>query len=184
MAGGAGRRLGRTKGDLVLDGAALALRAARLLAPLCAGVLVSVRPGDANPAPGYPAIEDAPPAGRGPLAGIAAAFCATTDADLLVLACDYPLVETELLRGLVGGRDEAHDLVLVRDPQGRDHPLLAVWRRGMQQAVREALENEQLRVTDLVATSRVLRLGSEAFPGLDLERALLNVNRPNDLRRI
>jgi len=168
----------------VLGGTALALRAARLLGPLCAGVLVSLRPGAANPAPGYPAIEDAPPAGRGPLAGIAAAFDATTEADLLVLACDYPLVEPELLRRLTDGRDDTHDLVLVQDPQGRDHPLVAVWRRAMQESVRVALDGAMYRVADLVSISRVLRLGPQAYPGSDLERELLNVNRPGDLSRL
>ena len=83
LAGGAGRRMGRAKGGLRgAGGPTLALRAAEALAPICRGVLISVRPGSDNPAPGYPAVEDPPPAGRGPLAGIQAALESTDGADL------------------------------------------------------------------------------------------------------
>ena len=184
LAGGAGRRLGRPKGELRVGGTPLALRAAAALAPVCAGVLVSVRPGAANPAPGYAAIEDRPPAGRGPLAGIGCAFAATGAPDLLVLACDYPGVETELLRQLLSAAARAgdeHDVVLARDAAGRDHPLVARWRRSVSERVRDALERGAHRVGDLVARCSVLRVGPDAFSGIDLARALVNVNRPEDL---
>lgn len=183
LAGGSGRRLGRTKGDLRIDGRPLALRAAEALMPVCGGVLVSVGRGAENPAPGYPAIEDAAPAGRGPLAGIDAAFAVTGEADLLVLACDYPRVTPALLRRLLQRADAGADLVLVRDPDGFDHPLVALWRRGMQEGVRDALRCETFRVGRLVEVSAVQRLGPDVFPECDLRRELTNVNRPADLDR-
>lgn len=184
LAGGVGRRLGRTKGDLPVGGRALALRAADSLTPVCRGVLVSVGAGAENPAPGYPAIEDEPPAGRGPLAGIDAAFALTEGSDLLVLACDYPRVGSALLRRLLERGDPAAALVLVRDEEGRDHPLVALWRRAMQVPVRDALQRREFKVRDLVGSSSVQRLGPEMFPGIDLERELANVNRPGDLDRL
>ena len=100
LAGGRGERLGRSKGDLSYDGKTLAERASALLWPICGSVLVSLSEGVENPAPNYPPLVDPPPSGRGPLAGIDAAFEATGDADLLVLACDYPCVTQALLRRL------------------------------------------------------------------------------------
>jgi molybdopterin-guanine dinucleotide biosynthesis protein A len=181
LAGGSGRRLGRTKGDLRVGGRPLALRAAQALTPVCRGVLVSVGQGAENPAPGYPAIEDEPPAGRGPLAGIDAAFAVTSQADLMVLACDYPRVTPALLRRLLERADPGAELVLVRDRAGLDHPLVALWRRGMRDRVREALRRESFRVRDLVGAAPVQRLGPEVFPGTDLQRELTNLNRPADL---
>jgi molybdopterin-guanine dinucleotide biosynthesis protein A len=184
LAGGIGRRLGRTKGDLRVGGRPLALRAAETLASVCRGVLVSVGPGAENPAPGYPAVEDDPPAGRGPLAGIDAAFARTGEADLMVLACDYPRVMPALLRRLLERADRDAALVLVRDGKGRDHPLVALWRLEMQARVRDALRRGAFRVADLVGASAAQRLGPDVFPGIDLERELANVNRPGDLDRL
>jgi len=183
LAGGAGRRLGRAKGGLVIGGRGLARRAAEALAPVCREVLISVAPGMPNPAPGYRMVEDAPPAGRGPLAGIAAGFDAGGEADLLVLACDYPGVETALLARVAGEADGEACLVLIRDGQGRDHPLVALWRHAAARRVDEALGSSDFRVGDLVASSPVARIGPGDLPEIDLESALLNLNRPADLER-
>ena len=187
LAGGAGRRLGRTKGDLVLergDGTSLAERAASALWPLCTSVVISVAPGAKNPAPRHPAIEDTV-VGNGPLAGIDAAFRETGNADLLVLACDYPRVETTLLRKLVLFADEgSEDLVMLTDPAGRDHPLVAAWKRSTASVVREAVEAGRFRVHGLLPDLDVRRLGPVMLPGMDLGRTLLNVNWPEDLKKL
>ncbi|MDB4324846.1 molybdenum cofactor guanylyltransferase [bacterium] len=187
LAGGAGRRLGRTKGDLVLPraaGVSLAERAARCLDPACSRVLISIAPGAADPAQGWDVLED-PVAGNGPLAGIDTALTATESSDLLVLACDYPRVDTTLLRRMLSIAEEAaEDLVMLTDPAGRDHPLVAVWKRSTQTVVREAVEQGRFRVRSLLPDLAVRRLGPLMLPGVDLGRALLNVNWPDDLRKL
>jgi molybdopterin-guanine dinucleotide biosynthesis protein A len=182
LAGGAGRRLGRTKGDLRLAGRPLAVRAAAVLRRVCQSVLISVRPGSTNPAPTYPAVMDAPPGGRGPLAGIDAAFEITGRADLLVLACDYPRVDAGLLARLVESAREGDDIVLPRDGAGQDHPLVALWRRQVRARVNDALRQGRYRVTDLVEACEARRLGPESFPRIDLSARLVNVNRLEDLQ--
>ena len=184
LAGGTGRRMGRAKGDLRLGrGPTLALRAAEALAPVCRGVLISVRPGSNNPAPGFPAIEDSPPPGRGPLAGIEAGFGSTHGAGLLVLACDYPYAKTDLLRRLSDRAGDQHDVVMVVGGDGRDHPLVAVWSDRTRSRVREALEQGTFGVRKLIAGWRLLRLGPTEFPGIDLDASMVNVNTEDDLRR-
>ena len=181
LAGGLGQRMGRTKGDLVFDGRTLAQRAATTLWPFCGSVLISVAHAAANPAPGHPAVEDAPPAGRGPLAGLVAAFDASGGADLLVLACDYPQVEPALLRKLLSFATEDHDVTLMTDAGGRDHPLVGLWRRRTEGRVRQALESGMFKVRALLGEFEVRRLGPADFPGIDLDRALHNLNWPSDL---
>jgi molybdopterin-guanine dinucleotide biosynthesis protein A len=181
LAGGHGQRLGRTKGDLKIQGATMAQRTAALLWPLCGSVLISVAEGMDNPAPDYPALVDPPPAGRGPLVGIDAAFEATGDADLLVLACDYPCVTESLVRCLTSHGEPSDDLVMMTDLTGRDHPLVGWWRRGAAVAVRDALQHGRFKVRGMMIDLAVHRLGPTDFPGLDLDRVLLNVNSPEDL---
>jgi molybdopterin-guanine dinucleotide biosynthesis protein A len=126
-------------------------------------------------------LVDPPPAGRGPLVGIDGAFEATGDADLMVLACDYPLATPSLMRALTEQMSEEDDLVMMTDYAGRDHPLVGVWRRRAAPAVRRALERRQYKVRGLLVDLAVRRLGPAELRGVDLDRVLLNVNRPEDL---
>lgn len=176
LAGGAGRRMGRTKGDLVVDGRPLAERAARTLAPVCASVLISVAPGAVNPAPSWTAVEDALPGGRGPLAGLQAAFLATGSADLVVLACDYPAVTTEFLRALLARAPEDADLVFPTDPQGRDHPLVGLWRRAALDEIEASLESRIFKVRAVLAGLSVHRVHAAELSEFDVGSELRNMN--------
>ncbi len=184
LAGGLGRRLGRTKGDLRIEGQCLAQRASEVLAPLCRAVLISIRAQSANPAPQCIAIEDRPPAGRGPLAGIYRAFEATEESDLIVLACDYPRVETPILRRLLDLAGAEDEVVLPVDRGGEDHPLVAIWRRCVAGRVCRALDEGRFAVHAVLDGCRALRAGPNDFPGLDLDASLINVNTPEDLARV
>ena len=183
LSGGTGSRLGRDKGRLELGGQTLAARGARVLASLCNEVLVSIRAGGSNPAPGFSVIEDASPPGRGPLAGIFAAMMATRDRDLLVLACDYPRVEGALLRSLLAAARPSYDLLFPVDSSGRDHPLVGLWRRRTELRIRDALEAGSFRVGALVAELAVRRLGAVELGDGELDETLINVNRQADLER-
>jgi molybdopterin-guanine dinucleotide biosynthesis protein A len=180
LAGGEGRRFGGPKGDIVLGGSTLVDRAARALKPLCGGVIVSIAKGGASPTSAYPTVEDQGPR-RGPLGGLAAAFASTGKADLLVLACDYPAVGTSFLRSLVSAAHGGDDLVFPVDATGRDHPLVALWRRTSEDVVRAALEENLLKVQALFPDLALRRLPAQVFPNFDLRRVLANVNWPEDL---
>jgi molybdopterin-guanine dinucleotide biosynthesis protein A len=180
LAGGEGRRFGVPKGGVVLGGSSLADRAARALKPLCGGVIISIARGAANPAPGYPTVEDQAPL-RGPLGGIAAAFASTGQADLLVLACDYPAVGTSFLRSLVGLAEGGGDLIFPVDDGGRDHPLVGLWNRTAESAVLAALEEQVFKVQSLLPDLAVRRLPAKVFPNFELRSVLANVNWPEDL---
>jgi len=184
LAGGRGERIGQPKGDLPFGGKTLAERAAGILWPICGSVLISIGEGSANPAPRYPALVDPPPAGRGPLAGIDGAFEATGDADLVVLACDYPYVTESIMRRLVSHAAPADDLVMMTDFAGRDHPLVALWSRLAAPTVRTAIEEKRFKVRGLLADLNVRRVGPAEFHGIDLDRALFNVNWPEELETL
>jgi molybdopterin-guanine dinucleotide biosynthesis protein A len=182
LAGGRGQRFGRPKGDVVLGGSTLADRAARALKPLCGSVVVSVAHGSPHPAPAYAAIEDAVK-DRGPLGGLSAAFAATGKADLFVLACDYPAVGTSFLRSMLAASMGDEDVVLPVDTAGRDHPLVAIWRRSAEKIINAALAEETYKVQALFPDLAVRRLPPALFPNFDLSRVLANVNWEQDLDR-
>ena len=130
-----------------------------------------------------PAVEDLTPRGSGPLAGIHAAFEATRTADLLVLACDYARVDGLLLASIAElAADE--DVTLVADAGGRDHTLVALWRRTAAASVSRALAEGRLAVRELLRELRVQRLDARAVGRPDLSRLLVNLNSPEDLQRL
>ena len=180
LAGGEGRRFGMPKGAVVIGGSTLADRAARALKPLCGSVLVSITKGGVNPAPAHATVEDESRR-LGPLSGISAAFACTGQADLLVLACDYPAVGTSFLRSLLVAGERGGDLVFPVDATGRYHPLVGLWRRPAEAVVREALSAGNYKVQSILPDLEVRRLPAQVFPNFELRRVLSNVNWPEDL---
>lgn len=174
--------MGRAKGAMSVDGKPLALAAAERLAQLCDSVCISVAAGAENPAPGFAAIEDAPGESRGPLGGIAAAFDAVGERDLLILACDYPRVTAELLHSIMAASKPEAAVTMAAGE--RDHPLVALWHRSMRTHVERALQAGALRVLDLIVGVSVLRVTGEPSGRPEHERQLINVNRPEDLARL
>lgn len=173
LAGGLGRRMGQAKGALETGGQRLAERAARTLFPLTGSVVISVAPGCPWQFEGFPLVEDEKTSGKGPLAGLAAAFHVSGVADLLVLACDYPAVQTTELKSLLVQARADADLVMPVDPRGVDHPLVGLWRRTARPAIDEALEENRLRVRSVLSDLEVQRVHAAS--------ELVNLNTPEDL---
>lgn len=106
LTGGDSRRMGSDKAALLYGHSTLLDRAARALQPVVSEVFVSAR-AEQRGAAGrshYPLIADSIPV-RGPAAGILSAHCHDPGAAWLVLACDLPLVSSDLLHQLVAERD-------------------------------------------------------------------------------
>ncbi len=99
LAGGCSRRLGRDKGLISSRGTTLVARAVDLLAGLFTRVVLV-----APERPEYAALRAERVTDRwpdaGPLAGIEAALFAAAGSPVLVLACDLPLVDAELVTSL------------------------------------------------------------------------------------
>lgn len=129
LAGGRSSRFGAEKAVQVLNGRTLLEIALSTLHEVSGPLAVSAAQGSEAEALaislGYPVVIDDPAFPRGPLTGIAAglAWAADAGADFLViLPCDTPLVDGEVLRALgTGGFAETED-----GPQS----LIAVWPVG------------------------------------------------------
>jgi molybdopterin-guanine dinucleotide biosynthesis protein A len=92
LTGGSSRRMGRDKATMVVNGEQLAQRAARVLAAVCEPV-VEVGRGVTD----LRFVRESP-AGAGPLAALVAGADALGADAVLLLACDYPFVDTPVLR--------------------------------------------------------------------------------------
>jgi molybdopterin-guanine dinucleotide biosynthesis protein A len=110
---------------------------------------------------------------RAPIFGVAAALRHAQD-DAFVLAVDYPLIITELLRFL---RDERK----VPEWNGRPQTLCAVWPLEMLPRVDERIAARRYDLHTLIEQEKIIPepLLRARFPG----EPLMNVNTPEELEK-
>ena len=166
LAGGASRRMGQDKALLPWGGQPLILALASLLARVAPPVHI-VGPSHRYSHLGLPVIEDRRP-GCGPLGGIEAALHATEAERNLIVACDMPRLSESLLQRLL---ETPGRCVLACTPDGRQHPLCAVWDRRLRRKVTAALDQGVRRVRDVLDTEEVVKVAVDS---------LINANTPEE----
>lgn len=82
----------------------------------------------------------------GPLAGIETGLMQSEVERNLFVACDMPGLTPDLLQRLLDSRPAP--CVLPKTPDGRRHPLCAIWDRSLLPAVQASLDGGRLRVFD------------------------------------
>lgn len=167
LVGGQSRRMGRNKALLPWNSGVLAQEVAARVAE-AAGSATLVGDPDVYGALGYPCISDLRP-GLGPLSGLESSLTANLAERNLVLACDIPGVSVEHLKTLL---DMPSPCVITEDETGQLHPLCAVYHKDCLPLVRSALDQNRLKLLDLVAQ---LSCVSVRYPG-----ALPNLNTLED----
>ncbi len=178
LAGGHSTRFGRDKAEARVGGVAMLDRAIRVLAEVVDDVVVV---GRAEWTANVEAIPDARP-GQGPMGGLETALHEARErghGGVLLLACDLPLVEAELLSEVVSAWSGSDGLAAPwRD--GRWEPLSAAYGIDVLPEVEACLARGERAL-------HVLLNGWEG-PVIRVElaragKALLNVNAPSDLER-
>lgn len=186
LAGGASTRMGADKALLELGGVPMALRTARLVAPLVASVTV-VGPPERFAPLGLEAIPDREP-GLGPLGGIATALAHTRTEWNLVLACDLPYLTAAWLAHLIArAREGCADALLPHsETAGRllPEPLCAIYHRRCLATIDAALARGIRKVTDGLAGLRLVAIPPAEWKAFDSSgRLFKNINAPEDFRR-
>lgn len=137
LAGGASRRMGRDKTELLLEGERLVDRAVRRLGQRCREVIVAS--GDGQRLDVHVRQVADPIAGAGPLAGIVAGIRAASHPYVAVVAVDAPHLDLEVLTRCAERIGDAP--VCIPEVAGVLQPLHAVWATWAGDAFGEALRN-------------------------------------------
>jgi molybdopterin-guanine dinucleotide biosynthesis protein A len=164
LAGGRSSRLGRDKALLELDGEPLLARAVRVLAGICAEVLVLGPPKRAAVVPGARVIPDERP-GDGPLPALATALREMRGERMVAVATDMPFLNADLL-GYLLDRAEGYDVVVPR-VGGRTQQLHAVYARTCLPAITAQLDHGDLKIDRFFAAVRTLVVDEAAIVRLD-----------------
>ncbi|HEV8140316.1 MAG TPA: molybdenum cofactor guanylyltransferase [Pyrinomonadaceae bacterium] len=126
LVGGASRRMGRDKAQLVLGGRTFVERIANELAFVASSLsLVGAR----SDFPSLKTIADVHEH-WGALGGIHAALTAAETDWVVVVACDLPFVTTQLFAHLKNFADDTFDAIVPIQSDGRPQPVCALYRRA------------------------------------------------------
>jgi molybdopterin-guanine dinucleotide biosynthesis protein A len=180
LAGGQSRRMGTDKGLLEYHGIPQRDFLYEQLQPLCDQVFLSIRPEQRESLPldkGYILDENQY---KGPFNGLLSAHHAFPEAAWLVIACDLPLVDREVLSFLLERRDPgAMATAFATRASGLPEPLAAIWEPA---GLREA---EQYLNTAESSCPRKYLLNTKTtlvFPEDDLWVA--NANDPGEYKAL
>jgi molybdopterin-guanine dinucleotide biosynthesis protein A len=180
LAGGAGRRFGRDKALLTLDGETLLARVVRILGGVAAEVLVlgpSERASLLNGLPARVIPDDRP--GSGPLPAIATALRRMRGERTVAVATDMPLLNPALLAYLLD-RSDGYDVTVPR-VGGRGQPLHAVYARTCLPFIEAQLARGDLAIHRIFSEVRTLTIEEDEIARIDPELlSFRNVNTPAD----
>ncbi len=184
LAGGRNKRFGENKALMTIGGQSMIERVIERLTPLTKRFLVVTAPD----LPDFPVtgraeiIADLYP-GLGPLGGIYTGLQASESPLNIVVACDMPFLNTELLDYMLGLSPEV-DVVVPKLENGMVEPLHAIYSRSCLTKMKELLENNQLGVAPFLDNVRVRYVLPGESRKLDPElRSFFNINYQSDLDR-
>ncbi len=184
LAGGKNLRLGKSKALETVGGKSLIERVIERLRPLTNRILVvtSREQLDLPNAFEVEVLEDIYP-DKGPLGGIYAGLLASESSHSIVVACDMPFLNTELLRYMLG-LSRGFDAVVPRLEEGMIEPLHAIYSKSCLGNMETQLESSKLGVNSFLKTVRVRYVERAESQRLDPHLlSFFNINYQSDLDR-
>jgi molybdenum cofactor guanylyltransferase len=182
LAGGKSRRLGQRKALQTILGRTLIQWVIDRLALISTEIIIATAHGEeipcSSPVPTR-AVADIYP-DRGPLAGIHSGLTASSCPRAIVVGCDTPFLNVELLRHM-SKISPVFDVVVPRIAD-KVEPLCAVYSRNCLTSVEALLTQNEMRITRLFALVRTRYVEEEEIGCFDPEHlSFINTNSRVDL---
>lgn len=182
LAGGESSRMGANKALMTIGGRSLIERVLDRVAGLGDEVMVIANQPEPYAPLGLPIYPDVLP-GNGPLGGLYTAISHSAGDHTLVVSCDQPFLNRDLLDYLIGLR-AGYDVVVPLNRDGYPQSMYAVYGRGCLGAIRQRLDADRLKVIGFYRDVRVREVTPEEIDRFDPERlSFINVNTPDELAR-
>ena len=183
IAGGQSSRMGRDKAFLKLGGVTLIERVIAASAGLgqSENILITNKP-DAYVHLALQTYGDVIP-GMGSLGGIYTALTRAANPATLVLACDMPFINRDLLRFMIAQLDEETDIVVPR-VDGYPQAMHAIYKKTCLAPIRAQLDANRLKIIRFYGQMRVTYLDEPDYAPYDAEaHSFTNLNTPAELAR-
>lgn len=171
LAGGASRRMGRDKSDLMIDGKTfLEMQIEKGEKLGISDIILSGYHGEKKYK--YPVVTDRIP-GKGPLGGLEACLRRAENPYCLVLGVDVPLVPVQELSALISTVNRAKSDAVILRHSGHEEPLMGIYRTDLADSM---LEEITLRKGSVFAFLR--KTGYECYESQAEDWYFSNINAP------
>ena len=183
LAGGKGSRFGREKASLMIDGQSLLEQVIKRLARLDGEVIVvySQSQNDFSTNQLTKAVIDIYP-DKGALGGIYTGLMASSCQYNLVVACDMPFLNLDLLDYMIE-RSPSFDIVIPRINRNVE-PLHAVYSKGCLDDIDQMFRQGNIRIIDLLMQTNVCYVEENEIDEYDPEHlSIFNINYQVDLEK-
>ena len=187
LAGGRSSRLGREKLAEVIAGKSLTERAVSSLISLSQEILIVISQKQARSSlslytyPEAKTVVDLYP-GKGSLIGIYTGLVHSTNFLNLVVACDMPFLNVNLLRYMID-ISPGFDVIIPRIDDQME-PLHAVYSKNCIGPMESLIRQDNLKATAFFDSVKVRYVGKEELDRFDPERlSFFNINTEADLKR-
>ncbi|MFC2122482.1 molybdenum cofactor guanylyltransferase [Bacteroidota bacterium] len=185
LAGGKGVRLGRNKATETINGTSLLQRAISQLSFLNTDIIIVAAENQSLPGlNGHSRLRivtDSRP-DKGPLVGIYTGLTESSSLYNLVIACDMPFLNRDLLQYMMQVADD-FDIVVPRF-DGMVEPLHAVYSKNCLTAAESLLNQGSLSVYELFSLVKVRYIESEEIDRFDPRHlSFFNINNESDLEK-
>lgn len=171
LAGGASRRMGRDKSDLMIDGKTfLEMQIEKGEKLGISDIILSGYHGEKKYK--YPVVTDRIP-GKGPLGGLEACLRRAENPYCLVLGVDVPLVPVQELSALISTVNRSKSDAVILRHSGHEEPLMGIYRTDLADSM---LEEITLRKGSVFAFLRKTRY--ECYESQAEDWYFSNINAP------
>ena len=185
LAGGKGRRLGREKAWVELGGKSLLQHAVSNLEFLNSEIVIVKAPEGELPTVSagvnLKVVQDSV-GGKGPLSGILSGLVNSNYSYNLIVACDMPLLNKDLVKYMISSVKDYYAVV----PRLGKHlePLQAVYSKDCISEIEKLLAQDRLKVEGLFSGVRTRFVESAEIERFDAAHlSFININTPTDLKK-
>lgn len=175
LSGGKSSRLGTEKGLFKFGGKPLVSYSIEAIAPLCSTILLSANHElEQYRQFGLQVVQDEVKE-IGPMGGLLACLKHSKTRHNLVLSCDIPFVETELLRFLLSQFENEQVVVPVHD-EGLVEPLCAYYNTNVIHAIEESVREGNFKLLDLLKKINLKKVSIGKNLPFFTEQLFYNIN--------
>lgn len=178
LAGGASSRMGKDKGLCEFKGKALINYAIEALLPLCSTILISSNNVDDYQGLGYEVVVDEYQ-GIGPIDGIYSTLKKSVTRHNLIISCDTPFLNTQLLEYVLANSDD-YDIVVPEHGNSFIEPLAAYYSSAIINNLKNTIESKDYKLMNFFNKVRFKKVKVDKLPEYS-NKLFKNLNTPDDL---
>ncbi len=177
LAGGKSSRMGTDKGFLLLNDKPFVQYSIDALKPLVSEIII-ISDDIAYDVFGLKRVDDITK-NAGPVAGICSGLEVSSTDYNLVLSCDIPLINSDILKQLINVIDDDSEIIQI-ESQGKTMPLIALYRNQVKKVFNACLNNNERRLRIAINGCKSKNVIIEK----EHEFCAMNVNTQNQLKAV